>query len=106
MVRSQADRWSEDDTERTLTEVSLHKGDVSVVNFGANPATSAQLNSAADALEVLATLDPEAAMAELRSILSQRAPLYSEAAQTIDTSEVRPNKAVRLIAAALPKNRL
>ncbi|MFF2383756.1 HK97 family phage prohead protease [Streptomyces sp. NPDC058108] len=65
--RVKADAWSEDDTERTLTEVSLHKGDVSVVNFGANPATSAQLNSAADALEVLAKLDPEAAMAELRS---------------------------------------
>jgi XRE family aerobic/anaerobic benzoate catabolism transcriptional regulator len=46
------------------------------------------------------------AMAELRSILSQRAPLYSEAAQTVDTSEVRPSRAVRLIAAALPKNRL
>ena len=65
--RVKADQWSDDDTERTLTEVSLHKGDVSVVNFGANPATSAQLNSAADALEVLAALDPEAAMAELRS---------------------------------------
>lgn len=65
--RVKADAWSDDDTERTLTEVSLHKGDVSVVNFGANPATSAQLNSAANALEVLASLDPEAAMAELRS---------------------------------------
>lgn len=65
--RVKADAWSDDDTERTLTEVSLHKGDVSVVNFGANPATSAQLNSAANALEVLAALDPEAAMAELRS---------------------------------------
>ncbi len=65
--RVKADQWSDDDSERTLTEVSLHKGDVSVVNFGANPATSAQLNSAANALEVLAALDPEAAMAELRS---------------------------------------
>ncbi|MER6534694.1 HK97 family phage prohead protease [Streptomyces sp900105755] len=65
--RVKGDQWSDDDTERTLTEVSLHKGDVSVVNFGANPATSAQLNSAADALEMLAKLDPEAAMAELRS---------------------------------------
>jgi HK97 family phage prohead protease len=65
--RVKADSWSDDDSERTLTEVSLHKGDVSVVNFGANPATSAQLNSAADALEVLAELDPDAAMAELRS---------------------------------------
>lgn len=28
---------------RTITEVSLHKGDVSVVNYGANPTTSAEL---------------------------------------------------------------
>jgi hypothetical protein len=65
--RVKRDEWSEDDTQRTLMEVSLHKGDVSVVNFGANPATSAQLNSASDALEILAALDPDAAMAELRS---------------------------------------
>ncbi len=30
---------------RTLTEVSLHKGDVSVVNFGANPTTHAEISS-------------------------------------------------------------
>lgn len=65
--RVKQDEWNEDYTQRRLLEVSLHKGDVSVVNFGANPATSAQLNSASDALELLATLDPEAAMAELRS---------------------------------------
>ncbi|HEY9375183.1 HK97 family phage prohead protease [Streptomyces sp.] len=65
--RVKADAWSDDDTERTLTEVSLHKGDVSVVNFGANPATSAQLNSMSEALELLANVNPEQAMAELRS---------------------------------------
>ncbi|HEY6116209.1 MAG TPA: HK97 family phage prohead protease, partial [Candidatus Dormibacteraeota bacterium] len=65
--RVKNDEWNEDYTQRRLLEVSLHKGDVSVVNFGANPATSAQLNSASDALELLAALDPEAAMAELRS---------------------------------------
>ena len=41
------------------------------------------------------------AMAELRSILALRAPLYAEAAQTIDSSSVRVSEAVRLIAAAL-----
>ncbi|MFJ6730002.1 HK97 family phage prohead protease [Streptomyces sp. NPDC091281] len=65
--RVKNDEWNEDYTQRRLLEVSLHKGDVSVVNFGANPATSVQLNSASDALEMLAALDPEAAMAELRS---------------------------------------
>jgi HK97 family phage prohead protease len=65
--RVKADAWSDDDSERTLTEVSLHKGDVSVVNFGANPATSAQLNSMSEALDLLAKIDPAQAMAELRS---------------------------------------
>jgi HK97 family phage prohead protease len=37
--------WSEDESERRMLELSLHKGDVSVVNFGANPATSTQLRS-------------------------------------------------------------
>jgi XRE family transcriptional regulator, aerobic/anaerobic benzoate catabolism transcriptional regulator len=41
------------------------------------------------------------AMTELRSILSLRSPLYSEAAQTIDTSSIRVAGAVKAIAAAL-----
>ena len=41
------------------------------------------------------------AMAELRSILSLRSSLYSEAAQTIDTNSVRVSEAVRTISAAL-----
>src|SRR5204863_585123 len=49
--RVKDDEWSDDYAQRRLLEVSLHKGDVSVVNFGANPATSVQLNGAADALD-------------------------------------------------------
>src|SRR4030095_13995324 len=37
------------------------------------------------------------AMVELRSILSQRAPLYAEAAQTVDTSSMRVTEAVKTI---------
>ncbi|SKY24620.1 phage prohead protease, HK97 family [Mycobacteroides abscessus subsp. bolletii] len=51
---------------RTITEVSLHKGDVSVVNFGANPTTSAELRSVDQALAFLADCDP-GALAEIRS---------------------------------------
>ncbi|MBE5453499.1 HK97 family phage prohead protease [Mycobacteroides abscessus] len=51
---------------RTITEVSLHKGDVSVVNFGANPTTNAELKSVDQALAFLADCDP-AALAEVRS---------------------------------------
>lgn len=32
--------WSPDYTQRDIQEVDIHRGDVSVVNFGANPATS------------------------------------------------------------------
>lgn len=32
--------WSPDYTQRDITEVNLNKGDVSVVNYGANPATA------------------------------------------------------------------
>lgn len=46
-----------DDPEalRTITEVSLHKGDVSVVNWGANPTTSVSIDRA---LAALADCDP------------------------------------------------
>lgn len=64
-------RWNEDESERNLLEVSLHKGDVSVVNFGANPATSASLRSLRPVLDFLADLDPDEAMAEVRALESR-----------------------------------
>lgn len=51
---------------RTITEVSLHKGDVSVVNFGANPTTSAELKSVDQALALLAECDPRL-LSDIRS---------------------------------------
>jgi len=45
------------------------------------------------------------AMAELRSILSIRSPLYAEATQTIDTGSVRVTEAVKLITTAVLKKR-
>lgn len=41
-------QWSPDWSQRDIQEVDIHKGDVSVVNFGANPATSVQAMRAAD----------------------------------------------------------
>lgn len=35
-------QWSPDYDQRDIQEVDIHRGDVSVVNFGANPATSVQ----------------------------------------------------------------
>lgn len=55
--------WNEDYTERTLTEVSIHRGDVSVVTFGANPYTDANLRALLAQIEKA----PEALVAELRA---------------------------------------
>lgn len=65
--RVKADDWSADEANRRLTEVSLHKGDVSVVNFGASDATHAEVNSLHEALDLLVGVDDAAALAELRS---------------------------------------
>lgn len=62
-----AEGYEDDDQSyRTITEVSLHKGDVSVVNWGANPTTSVGIRSAADALKVLAEADDHE-LAEIRA---------------------------------------
>lgn len=39
-------QWSPDFDQRDILEVDIHRGDVSVVNFGANPATSVAMRSA------------------------------------------------------------
>lgn len=52
---------------RTITELSLHKGDVSMVNWGANPTTHAEVKSAADALRYLAECD-ESELVEARAV--------------------------------------
>jgi HK97 family phage prohead protease len=63
--RTKRQEWSgENDETRKLLEVSLHKGDVSVVNFGANPATSAGLRSLRDIVDYLG--DEDRVMAEVR----------------------------------------
>jgi HK97 family phage prohead protease len=38
--------WTDDYQDRTINSVNLHRGDVSIVSFGANPATMAMLRSA------------------------------------------------------------
>lgn len=70
--RTVRQEWSEDDTVRRLLEVNLHKGDVSVVNFGANPATSSSLRHFEELLvEVRATEDFDF-IAELHRVTGER----------------------------------
>jgi hypothetical protein len=53
------DEWSSDYTLRTIHRVDLHRGDVSVVPFGASPTTSATVQRA-----VVGTLQERRAIAE------------------------------------------
>jgi HK97 family phage prohead protease len=62
--------WNEDYTERDITEVNLDNGDVSIVNWPANPATSMSIVSARSAVAVLREME----MAELRGELGDITP--------------------------------
>jgi HK97 family phage prohead protease len=57
--------WSEDYTERRITEVSLDHGDVSIVTYPANPATSMSIVSARSAVDFLRSTE----LAEIRAEL-------------------------------------
>lgn len=59
-----AQDWNDDYSERTITACSLHRGDVSVVNYGANPATAATLRSQ-DAIAALLSVGADALPAAL-----------------------------------------
>lgn len=60
--------WNDDYTERHIKEFSLNKGDVSVVNYGANDSTWANdLRGSLQALTELTRSDPGALLLELRS---------------------------------------
>jgi HK97 family phage prohead protease len=63
-------QWNEDYTERDIVEVNLAGGDVSVVNWPANPATSMSIVSARSALTILGEME----LAELRSELGDISP--------------------------------
>lgn len=91
-------QWSPDYDERRINEVSLRKGDVSVVNFGANPATAgATMRSAygidADLLTTAlrdhragAPLD-EAHATVLRSAVSNLTSVLEQAGQPVAVLE-------------------
>lgn len=77
-------QWSPDYDQRDIVEVDIHRGDVSVVNFGANPATTAAVRA-----QDLDQMD-EAAARELYERLGRRlAP------------QPQPSRALELFAAEI-----
>lgn len=72
---------------RVITAVSLHKGDVSVVNWGANPTTSVEALSIPDALSRLANADA-AELVEARA----DSDLLTRAQASIEAMRGKPSK--------------
>lgn len=92
LVRDQ--EWDADFTQRRILDVGLHKGDVSVVNYGANPATTAGLR----ALRAMGSADTIVdALLELRAgkklssaneeALSRVLALVAEADESVDEAQ-------------------
>jgi HK97 family phage prohead protease len=67
--RCTADTWSDDWMQRTVTGADIHKGDVSVVNYGANPFTSGASLRSADIVRALRSLVPDEIDPELKEAL-------------------------------------
>lgn len=66
--------WSPDFDQRDILEVDIHRGDVSVVNFGANPATSVDAMRARD----IDAMDEAGARALLERLQARLAPPADE----------------------------
>ncbi|WP_295787485.1 HK97 family phage prohead protease [uncultured Microbacterium sp.] len=80
--------WSPDYSEYRILEVDLHRGDVSAVNYGANPNTSI----AARAKQALAAVGelPAAVLREIAERAEQRLNANASAAPTPPTASAAP----------------
>lgn len=75
MFRIVRGEWSPDFTVFRIQEYDIHRGDVSIVGYGANPwTTGAGLRSKDDALEVVRSLDDDAGRAALAALRARFEP--------------------------------
>ena len=85
--------WSPDYSERRIDEVSLHRGDVSVVNLGANPNTPVAMR-AADLIGALDHLEGELLIEAVERIAARAAraglaPVnVAEVVEVVETDDV------------------
>ena len=96
--------WSEDRSQRTLTEVSLSDGDVSIVTFPAYPTTTVEARQAIiDALEEARTLEATDLLALKEAIDSARSAIDTliDAQAEPTESEPEPRKISLRLAQAI-----
>ncbi len=73
-------QWSPDWTEYHINEVDIHRGDVAIVGYGANPHTAGASLRAADPLKAIEHLDDEQARTAFAALSARLA--FKEAATT------------------------
>jgi len=75
MFRIISGQWAPDYTEYRINEYDIHRGDVAIVGYGANPWTAgAGLRGKNDVLEVVRSLDDAAARVALAALRSRLEP--------------------------------
>lgn len=103
-----AGQWSPDYTEYRIDGVDLDRGDVSIVGYGANPATSMQLRALAERLQVGRALDAEdvnmltQAMAWFTAVDSIVDEAQESLASYLKVPSPDPDDAVKDLAAMTP----
>jgi phage head maturation protease len=90
-------QWSPDYDQRDIQEVDIHRGDVSVVNFGANPATSVDAMRGLD----LDRIDDQSART-LHERLGRRLQPQTQRRLTLSLKDVANDQDADLRALVLP----
>ncbi len=81
--------WNPDYTTYTILEVDLHRGDVSAVNYGANPFTSiaARAHQVFDGIDHLEGVNLRAAAARIQQRLAEQDPAETDASTAGPTGQ-------------------
>lgn len=95
--RVNAQEWSPDWSQRDITEVDLNKGDVSAVNYGANPATAGAVLRSRD----IALLHARGAISAEQAEALTRMIRQGEDARSEDEPEAKPGVDLSLFATRL-----
>lgn len=97
MFRIVRGQWSPDYTEYRIQEVDLHRGDVAIVGYGANPYTVGAGLRSADALEVVRSLDDATAREALTMLRSRLEPSGSGARRGRDLVTSHDTRLLELV---------
>jgi len=92
MFRIVRGQWSPDYTEYRIDEYDLHRGDVAIVAYGANPYTSGAGLRSSEALDIVRTLDESTAreaFTVLRSRLEPTGPLPQRGRDVVTLDDTR-----------------